>query len=213
MSRLILVRHAEPVENMRGRCYGTLDVGLSPSGLRDAERLTGLECDAVYSSPRVRAIDTARAIAVDVRIDDDLRELDFGDLEGRTYDEIAASEPELYRAWMERPTTVTFPGGESFALLKERALAALDRIRAAHNCAVVVTHGGIIRAALAEWLSMPDEAIFRLDQSYCGISVVDWLDEVPVVRAVNTGAWPQPGPGPGLCATVPDGAVAPSMTD
>jgi broad specificity phosphatase PhoE len=185
VSRLILVRHAEPVEDMRGRCYGSLDVGLSPAGMRDADRLAGLECDAVYSSPRIRAIDTARAIAVDVQIDDDLRELDFGDFEGRTYDEIAASEPEVYRAWMEHPTTVTFPSGESFALLKARALAALDRIRAAHECAVVVTHGGIIRAALAEWLSMPDEAIFRIDQSYCGITIVDWLDGVPVVRLVN----------------------------
>ena len=188
MSRLILVRHAEPVEDARGRCYGSLDVGLSPAGLRDAEGLASLVCDVVYSSPRIRAIDTARAIATDVQIDDDLRELDFGELEGRTYDEIAASEPELYRAWMERPTTVTFPAGESFAILKKRALAALDRIRAAHDCAVVVTHGGVIRAALAEWLSMPDEAIFRLDQRYCGITIVDWLDGTPIVRVVNTSA-------------------------
>ena len=196
MSRLILIRHAEPVEDMRGRCYGSLDVGLSPAGVRDTERLAGLECDAVYSSPRIRAVATARAIAADVLIEYGVRELDFGELEGRTYDEIAASEPELYRAWMERPTTVTFPGGESFALLKERALAALDRIRAAHDCAVVVTHGGVVRAALAEWLSMPDEAIFRFDLSYCGITIVDWLDGVPVVRLVNGGAWPVRGQAP-----------------
>jgi alpha-ribazole phosphatase len=200
VSRLILVRHAEPDEDSRGRCYGSLDVGLSPAGARDAERLATLECDVVYSSPRIRAIDTAKAIAADIQIDDDLRELEFGELEGRTYDEIAASEPELYRAWMERPTTVTFPGGESFAILKKRALGALDRIRAAHDCAVVVTHGGVIRAALAEWLGMPDEAIFRLDQRYCGITIVDFLDGVPVVRLVNG-------------ATVRDGATAPSMTD
>ena len=185
---------------MRGRCYGSLDVGLSPAGIRDSKRLASLECDAVYSSPRIRAIDTARAIAANIQIADDLRELDFGDFEGRTYNEIAASEPELYRAWMERPTTVTFPGGESFALLKKRTLAALDRIRAAHECAVVVTHGGIIRAALGEWLSMPDAAIFRLDQSYCGVTIVDWFAGVPVVRLVNG-------------ATVRDGAAAPSMTD
>jgi len=199
MSRLILVRHAEQADDARGRCYGSLDVGLSPAGIRHAQRLAALECDAVYSSPRIRAIDTAKAITIDVRIDDDLRELDFGEFEGRTYDEIAASEPELYRAWMERPTTVTFPGGESFALLKERALAALARIRAAHDCAVVVTHGGVIRAALAEWLLMPDEAIFRLAQDYRGVSIVDFLDGVPVVRLVS--------------GTVPDGAQAPAMTD
>lgn len=192
MSRLILVRHAEPLEDMRGRCYGSLDVGLSPRGAREAERLARLECDAVYSSPRIRALDTAKPIVaargLDLHIDEDLRELDFGELEGRTFDEIAATEPELYRAWMERPTTVTFPGGESFALLKERALASLERIRAAHDCAAVVTHGGIIRAALGAWLAMPDQAIFRLHQRYCGVTIVDWLDGVPIVFLVNGAA-------------------------
>jgi len=204
VSRLVLVRHAEPAEDARGRCYGSLDVGLSPVGAESAERLATLDCDAVYSSPRIRALDTALPIAaarrLEVRVDDGLRELDFGELEGRTYDEIAASEPELYRAWMERPTTVTFPGGESFAHLKERALASLDRIRAAHECALAVTHGGVIRAALGAWLAMPDDAIFRLDRRYCGITVVDWLDGVPFVRVVNA-------------ATVDGGALAPAMTD
>ena len=63
----------------------------------------------------------------------------------------------------------------SYADLRVRALRALDAIRAAHDCSVVVTHGGVVRAGLAEWLSMPDEAIFRLDQSYCGVTIVEWL--------------------------------------
>lgn len=182
------MRHAEPTEDFRGRCYGSLDVGLSDTGRAQAaalpERIPS-GYDAVYSSPRVRARDTAAALGMRVNVDDDLRELDFGELEGRAYDEIAASEPELYRAWMERPTTVTFPGGESFADLRRRALSALDRIRGGHETAVVVTHGGVIRTALAAWLDMPDEAIFRLDLSYCGITVVDWLEGVPLVRAMN----------------------------
>jgi ribonuclease H / adenosylcobalamin/alpha-ribazole phosphatase len=133
----------------------------------------------------LRARETAVAVNRDVVIDDDLREIDFGDLEGRSYDEIAATDPELYRAWMDRPTTVRFPGGESFAELKVRALEALRRIRAAHESAVVVTHGGVLRAGLAAWLGMPDEAIFRLDQRYGGVTIVDWLDGVPLVRLMN----------------------------
>ena len=189
MSRLILVRHCEPQEDARGLCYGRLDIGLSNAGREHAQRLAAAfarhEWEAVYSSPRLRAHETAVAVNRDVVIDDDLREIDFGDLEGRSYDEIAATDSELYRAWMERPTTVRFPGGESFAELKIRALEALDRIRAAHEAAIVVTHGGVLRAGLAAWLEMPDEAIFRLDQRYGGVTIVDWLDGVPLVRLMN----------------------------
>jgi broad specificity phosphatase PhoE len=193
VSRLILVRHAEPEDDARGRCYGSLDIGLSEAGRehagRLALRLASVECEAVYSSPRVRALETATAIAavfgLAPAVDEGLRELDFGELEGRTYDEIAASEPELYRAWMTTPTKVRFPGGESFAGLKARSVAALERIRRLHEHAIIVTHGGVLRAGVAAWLSMPDEAIFRLDQRYCGVTIVDWLDDEPLVRLLN----------------------------
>jgi alpha-ribazole phosphatase len=189
VNRLILVRHCEPQEDARGLCYGRLDIGLSDAGREHAQRLAEAlarhEWDAVYSSPRLRARETAVAVDRDVVIDDDLREIDFGDLEGRSYDEIAATDPELYRAWMEQPTTVHFPGGESFAELKVRAFEALDRIRAAHGAAVVITHGGVLRAGLAAWLGMPDEAIFRLDQRYGGVTIVDWIDDVPLIRLMN----------------------------
>jgi len=193
VSRLVLVRHAEPAEDARGLCYGSLDVGLSAEGTRHAAELAavlaGVKCDAVYTSPRMRALDTARPIAAAHELApvvvDDLREIDFGDFEGRRYEEIEQTEPELYRAWMETPTRVRFPGGESYADLRVRALRALDTIRSAHDCALVVTHGGVARAGLAAWLGMPDEAIFRLAQDYGGITVVDWLDGAPLVRLLN----------------------------
>jgi alpha-ribazole phosphatase len=191
--RLLLIRHAAPVDDARGRCYGKFDIGLSAEGERQAEALArslrGERLAVVVSSPARRAIETAIPLAaaqgLDVEIHDDLGELDFGELEGRSYDEIAATDPELYRAWMERPTTVSFPGGESFADLKARALAALDRIRAEHEAALVVTHGGVLRAGVAAWLAMPDEAIFRLDQRYGGVTIVDWQEGVPLVRQLN----------------------------
>jgi alpha-ribazole phosphatase len=191
VSRLILVRHCEPQEDAGGLCYGRLDIGLSAAGRKHAKQLAAAlarhEWDAVHSSPRLRAHETAAAVAgtSDVIVDDGLREIDFGELEGRTYDEIAATDPELYRAWMERPTSVQFPGGESFADLKVRAVESLERIRAAHEAAVVVAHGGVLRAGLAAWLGMPDEAIFRLDQRYGGVTIVEWLDGVPLVRLMN----------------------------
>jgi broad specificity phosphatase PhoE len=86
---------------------------------------------------------------------------------------------------METPTAVRFPGGESYGDLRVRATRALDAVRAAHESAVVVTHGGVIRAGLAGWLELPDHAIFRLDQSYCGVTVVEWVGETPIVRLLN----------------------------
>jgi alpha-ribazole phosphatase len=193
MSTLVLLRHTEPEEDAHGRCYGTLDVGLSPAGhahaRRLADELADLTLDAVYASPHRRALDTAAPIGASHGLqpaaDERLRELDFGELEGRTYEDIAASLPDLYAAWMTAPTTVRFPGGESYADLRERAVAACDEIRRRHAHALVVTHGGVARAVLAASLGMPAEAIFRLDQSYGGLSIVEWIDEMPVVRLVN----------------------------
>jgi alpha-ribazole phosphatase/probable phosphoglycerate mutase len=193
MSRLVLVRHAAPEEDARGRCYGALDVGLSAQGRADAARLAGAldgtPYDAVVASPRSRALETAEPLAsargLAVEVDDGLREIDFGAFEGRTYEEIEEAEPEIFAAWMTAPTTVRFPGGESYADLRVRAARALESIRTAHESAVVVTHGGVIRAGLAAWLELPDHAIFRIEQSYCGVTIVDWLDGTPIVRVVN----------------------------
>jgi alpha-ribazole phosphatase len=198
MSTLVLVRHAEPEESARGLCYGTLDVGLSGEGRAHAELLAAslghTPYDAVYASPRLRTRETAAPLnaarGLTEIVEDDLREIDFGELEGRRYDEIAETQPELYRRWMEAPTTVQFPGGESYGDLRSRAVRALERIRVAHTCAVVVTHGGVIRAGVAAWLGMPDDAIFRLDQSYCGITVVEWFGDTPIVRLMNATAVP-----------------------
>jgi alpha-ribazole phosphatase/probable phosphoglycerate mutase len=197
VSRLVLLRHAEPEEDSRGRCYGSLDVGLSPAGLEHAKRLArdlaALPLDAVYSSPRRRALDTAAQIAtvhgLATEVDDRLRELDFGILEGRRYEEIERSEPELFRAWMETPTEASFPGGESYDDLRLRAVAACDEIRGCHGCALVVTHGGVVRAVVSECLAIPAAAIFRLDQSYGGVTIVDWIEGTPIVRVLN-GATP-----------------------
>ena len=177
------MRHCEPAEDMRGRCYGSLDVGLSDAGRAHARELVArVDGSVVWTSPRLRARETAAALSNDAHVDDDLRELDFGDFEGRAYDEIATSEPEIYRAWMETPTRVRFPGGESWDDLKTRTLRSFARIE---TDVVAVTHGGVIRAALSAWLGIPDEAIFRVDVPYGGVTVVDFIGGTPIVRMVN----------------------------
>lgn len=199
-TRLVLCRHGEPEHAFSGRCYGRLDVALSPHGLRQAEALAASLSDcrlaAVYASPAQRALQTAHAVASPHGLapiaQPALAELDFGRLEGLRYQEIAERHPELYAAWMDEPTRVRFPDGESYAELRQRVLAALAELRARHRgeAFAAVSHGGPIRIILAACLRMPAEAIFRLDCGYASVSVVDWLGETPLVRAINAGPPP-----------------------
>jgi 2,3-bisphosphoglycerate-dependent phosphoglycerate mutase len=194
-TRLVLVRHAEPDESMQGRCYGSLDVPLSAAGLRRAaavgEALRRHEIEVVYSSPLQRAFDTARAVASAHGLEpiprDALRELDFGELEGMSHDEIASEHPELYRFWMSDPSAVRFPGGEGLSDLRARVLQEVAGIRRRHEgqAVALVAHGGVLRVVLADALELPEAAFFRLDQPYGALSVVDWVEDVPIVRVAG----------------------------
>jgi alpha-ribazole phosphatase len=193
-TRLVLVRHTEPHEEVHGRCYGVTDCELSEAGAIQAQQLgetfAGHSFDVLYSSPLLRALATAaplgRALGLEPIAVDDLREIDCGELEGLTWDEVAARYPEIF-AWNKVPVGFRFPGGESYAELAERALRAVDTIRDRHagETVAVVAHGGVIRSVLIAILGMSEADLFRLALSYGGISVVDWMDDAPVVRLVN----------------------------
>lgn len=197
-TRLVLVRHGEPSEEVRGRCYGRMEIGLSPRGRAQAAEASALLGDvpvaALYSSPQARARETAAAFAaprgLPIVVDERLREIDFGELEGLTWDEARARHPEVYEAWMSRPTSVTFPGGESWTILRARSLAAQRDIVARHpgETVVVVAHGGVHRALVADALGLADEHVFKVDQSYGCVSVVDHHDGGQWVRLLN-GGW------------------------
>jgi broad specificity phosphatase PhoE len=193
--QLVLVRHAEPAESARGRCYGRLDFELSAWGRTQSEQLarqlSAEPVAAVVSSPRRRAIDTARPIAelhgLAVGVVESLRELDFGEIEGRTYDEIAAARPELFAQWMRAPTAVRFPGGESFDSLRRRVADAVCRLRETYDgrLVVAVTHGGVVRAVLVDALGVPVEHTFRLAVDPASLTRIEWVHDVPIVRSLN----------------------------
>lgn len=202
--RLVLMRHAQPHQSAQGRCYGKLDVGLSTLGRAQAAAAAAAFVPAdlavVVSSPRVRARETAAmladAVAAPVSVDARFAEIDFGDFEGRTYAEIEARHPQAFSTWMQSPTTMQFPGGESFAQMKARVLEGVRTIRAAHPGAAIglVSHGGVGRIIIADALEMPDEAIFRLEQSYAGVSILDWWHDTPVLRLLDWTPHPRPRP-------------------
>jgi alpha-ribazole phosphatase len=192
-TRIVLCRHGETEASARGRFCGALDVGLSPVGRNEAVLLAAGIRDgaALYTSPARRALETAHPIGervgLDPMIEPRIRELDFGEVDGLAYEQVAALRPELYDEWLWAPTRVHFPGGECYADLRGRAVEAVSEVISRHEgeTALIVTHAGVIRTLLAAWLLLPDEAVFRIDQRYGSVNVVDWLNGTPVVRLLN----------------------------
>jgi alpha-ribazole phosphatase len=105
--------------------------------------------DLVWASPLSRCVDPARAIAArlqaEVRIDDRLREIDFGRWDGRPWNEIEREEPSLYAVWMRDWLTRPPPEGESIATFEAR-VAAWARGLAAHRRHLLIAHAGVVRA-------------------------------------------------------------------
>jgi alpha-ribazole phosphatase len=195
MTRFWLIRHGALVEEARNRCYGALDFALSETGraqvTRAAEYLAGEPLTAIYTSSLSRAVESARIIAepssTPIHIAPDLREMNFGDLEGLTYDEIATRYPDIYRQWMDAPTKVVFPNGESFREMRARVLQAFAAIQAESEGKTValVTHGGVIRILIAWALQLPDSSLFRLAQDHAAISLLTVTDGFPTVQLLN----------------------------
>jgi broad specificity phosphatase PhoE len=174
LTRLILCRHAE--------AGNTAEVN------ELAAALASVPFTAVYTSPLERALATSRDVAarhglIPVEVAD-LREIDFGEVESVEFDLLPA---ELQSGLLGEPLTLRFPGGETYGELRERVCRALDAIVARHagETVGIVTHAGSIRAALAAWLGIEGEQIFRIDQRTASVNIVDWLDGAPVVRLVN----------------------------
>lgn len=153
--RVYVARHGETTWNLAGRYQGRLESELTPLGMRQARALGEAMRDAgagrVVSSPLLRCTETARPAAellrVPVETDERLIEIAHGMWEGRLRDEIAANDPERYRAWRHDPAHVRFERGESLAdvLARWRAFAASFQPDVP---ALVVTHDAVVRVAI-----------------------------------------------------------------
>jgi alpha-ribazole phosphatase len=206
MTRFWLIRHGEPAEEARHRCYGSLDVGLSEKGRAQmqqvAEYLKPESIAAIYTSPRSRAQESAAVLAAarpcPIEMLEDLSEIDFGDFEGMTYNEIATRYPDLYRQWMEKPTEIRFPNGESFAEMRTRVLRAFETIRLTREgqTVAIVSHGGVNRILLAVALQMPDNCLFRIAQDYAAVNLLAFSEGVPIIQLLNMHVTRVATPGP-----------------
>lgn len=175
-----LLRHAECEGGAIFR--GSLDVALSDDGWARMRRVTaGFDgWRRVVSSPmrrcRAFAERLAEARGLDLQVEPRLREMSFGDWEGRTVAEVWAEQGAAAAAWLADPEANPPPGGEPLAALRERAGAwlaeCLHEARGEHL--LVVTHGGVMRALIGAALAMPPSAINRLDMPWGCLSRLAW---------------------------------------
>lgn len=154
MLQLFFVRHGETEWNVEKRLQGRRNSELTENGIRDAQllgtRLAETDFDAILASPSKRTVDTAKLIigerTLPFKTDERLMEIDLGEWEGRTVDEIQQSEPELYHLYQENPSQ--FKGtGESFQDVKTRLEAVLDELQESYSSGnlLIVTHGVVIK--------------------------------------------------------------------
>ncbi|AFM17998.1 fructose-2,6-bisphosphatase [Mycolicibacterium chubuense NBB4] len=195
-TRLLLLRHGQTELSVQRRYSGRGNPALTDLGVqqaRAAARYLGDKggIDAVVASPLQRAHDTAAAAAkaldLDVEVDEDLIETDFGAWEGLTFSEAAERDPELHRKWL-RDTAVPPPAGESFDTVAERVRRAQQRIVAerAGRTVLVVSHVTPIKTLLRMALDAGPAILYRLHLDLASLSIAEFYpDGAASVRLVN----------------------------
>ena len=183
-TRFLLLRHAEAEGNAAGQTQGRIDNQLTERGRRQAatvaDSLAPFQPAALYSSPASRARETAGVIArecgLELIVDERLHELDHGDLDGRTIDDIQQNNGEFIERWRDEDIAeLRFPGGETMREAQARMLAALDEIAERYPDAdvAVVSHSLALKSLLAHALGVPLTAARRFEVGLASLSVVE----------------------------------------
>lgn len=189
--RLILIRHGETEWNRKKRYCGSLDVSLNATGRDQARRLRnqldGVAVDAVYSSSRKRAVETARIIFKKrlIKKKADLRELHFGCFEGLTHCMILKKYASLYRKWLHDPFEVVIPGGENLHDFKKRVLRIFKKIVSRHRgeTVAVVCHGGVIGIFFMHLLRKKN--FWKLIPKSGSATIVEYKKDKPCRRGIH----------------------------
>ena len=197
----LLIRHASNDlvgKALAGRAPG---VRLNAHGVREAEhlaeRLGGENIAAIYVSPLERACETAAPLAGRLKLvpqkAGELHEVDLGDWTGRTFQELD-SDP-AWRVWVERRSEARPPNGESIVDVQRRVTSFIVSLRICHDGQTValVSHGDVIKAALAHVMHISLDDLEGFDIAPASVSVVIAGAEWQQVKLVNdTGALPRP---------------------
>jgi broad specificity phosphatase PhoE/ribonuclease HI len=195
-TRFLLLRHGQTELSTQRRYSGRGNPALTEVGRDQADaaaRYIGQKggISAVITSPLQRAYDTAaraaKELGLDITVDDDLIETDFGTWEGLTFGEAAERDPELHRRWL-RDTTIEPPNGESFDSVAQRVRRAQARIIVEHagETVLVVSHVTPIKTLLRIALDAGPGILYRLHLDLASLSIAEFYpDGVASVRLVN----------------------------
>lgn len=195
-TRIYLIRHGE-VEGAGTRRYnGHADVSLSERGISQyhlmKERLADKDISACYTSDLSRCASGADIICsrlglIPVR-ERNLRELDIGVWEGKTWAELMEKYPIEWQARLDDIVNYRVPGGECLNDLHARVMTAINAIAQRHRGenVLVVAHGGANRVILLDTIGAPLSALFNIEQDYCCLNIIDYYgDGKSVVKLLN----------------------------
>ncbi|MEQ1767436.1 MAG: alpha-ribazole phosphatase [Methylotenera sp.] len=194
--KLTLVRHTS-LDIAPSICYGQSDVGVSANfdneRLALQNKLATFQFDAIYASPLKRCHQLAQALCIDktlgypsenIKLDERLRELHFGDWEMHAWDAIPR---DIFDVWANDYANLAPPNGETFSQLHARAKRFVEDVSSHYHgkSILVVTHGGLIRALVAEVLNMPLKRLFRINIDHASVTQLEFNGEVPKINFMN----------------------------
>ena len=196
VARLLLVRHGETELNSAERYWGQSDIKLSTLGLRQAERLrdrlAAQKIDVIYSSDLQRAWATAKTIAsrhqLDVITCTELREINFGKIEGLNFEEISQLFPEFAAKWKaRRSTNIEFPGGESLDQLHSRVGNFVSRLKQhkAEETVLVVAHAGVLRSLICQLMAIELRYIYQIRLDLASLSILETHPTGAILTLLN----------------------------
>lgn len=166
MTTFLIIRHGYSKSNERGYFTGQTDVELSAIGVEQAKQtarylMQSYKIDALYSSPLRRALSTAlplaKALNLPVRVEENLKEINGGDWEEKTPDEILAAYKSDYELWLNDIGCARCTNGENMQEVQTRAANALKKIARDNDgkTVAVTAHAGVIRALQCLWQNLP----------------------------------------------------------
>jgi broad specificity phosphatase PhoE len=196
IQKLVVIRHGETVDNLRGVAQGWRDSELSPRGKAQVERVAArvieLAPAVLFCSTLPRAITTATAIGQRLGLEpiplDDLREMNCGEWEGVAFADVRRENPELFERWSNDPHEPC-PGGESHRDVRERMARALEaigeRVNGGPSTVALVSHGTAIRLLATHLLGLPLEAVRHFAQDNAAVNVFEFRGDRWVLRTWN----------------------------
>ena len=196
---LILIRHGETIWNKERRVQGISDIDLNDVGLYQAQALSlslkNHVIHSIYSSPLIRAHKTAQIINqyhnAPIYLESGLMEMDQGDFEGLSFQELMFCEKDFLKKWLSDPASVKMPNGESFIELQTRAWKVIEGIIAKSDDALVVSHNFTIASilckiqniSLSEFRSVhvdtTSKTVIRFENGSASIDVLNDRSHIP----------------------------------